>query len=56
MSNNQICKNVDCAKEYDKKLIGRQYGKESYVYILGYCSAQCYTKDILKNNVQRRGV
>jgi len=41
--NKGICKY--CEKEYDKDEIVRIYGEMSNVSLLGYCSAQCYTKD-----------
>ena len=37
-----ICKN--CNREYDKENIKRVYGKESMPYLLGFCSAKCYTE------------
>lgn len=36
-----------CNVKYDKKEIKRIYGKESRPYLLGYCSAACYTKDVI---------
>jgi hypothetical protein len=35
-----------CKKEYDKEEVKRTLGEESAVYILDYCSAQCYTKNM----------
>ena len=40
-----ICK---CGKEYSTEEVRRIYGKESSPYILGYCSAYCYTQTTLK--------
>lgn len=37
-----------CGNNYDKKEVKRIYGEDSSPYILGYCSAQCYTKDVIK--------
>ena len=36
-----------CRTLYDPKTVKRVYGKESPVFLGGYCSAACYTKDIL---------
>jgi hypothetical protein len=46
-----ICKNSLCQKEFNKKDVGRQLGKESSAYLSGYCSAFCYTKDIIEGNI-----
>ena len=43
-----ICKYEKCQKEFDREEVARRYGKDSMVYLLGYCSAQCYTKDTVK--------
>ena len=40
-----ICKYRGCRKEFDMGDVARRYGKDSNVYLLGYCSAQCYTRD-----------
>lgn len=37
----QNCK--ECKEYYDPKTVARAYGKESRPFILGYCSAACYT-------------
>ena len=42
------CKCKECEKPYDKKEVGRVFGKESMPYTLGFCTAQCYTKSIQK--------
>ena len=39
------CKYDKCNKPYTLSEIKRIYGKESMPYLLGYCSAVCYTKD-----------
>lgn len=35
-----------CKKEVNTEDIRRKYGSCSMVYMLSYCSAQCYTKDV----------
>ena len=40
--NERKCK--QCGKTHDIKEVTRIYGKDSMVLLLGYCSAQCYTK------------
>jgi len=35
-----------CNKEYNRGEVKRVLGEESSPYLLGYCSAQCYTKAI----------
>jgi Na+-translocating ferredoxin:NAD+ oxidoreductase RnfD subunit len=42
MPQDRNCKH--CGEEYDSSEIERCYGKESSVYIGGFCSAQCYTQ------------
>lgn len=42
------CKYQKCRKEFDIKEIKRIYGKKSSIALLGYCSATCYTKDVMK--------
>lgn len=41
-----------CGREYDAEQVKHSLGKESSPYILGYCSAQCYTKS--PNKIGRR--
>ena len=41
-----------CLREYDRDEVARQYGKDSNVYLLGYCSAYCYTRDKVKEKEQ----
>lgn len=36
-----------CGKPYILSEIKRIYGEESNIYLLGYCSAKCYTKKII---------
>ena len=43
-----ICKWYRCQKEYDRDEVARRYGKDSNVYLLGYCSAYCFTRDTVK--------
>lgn len=43
-----ICKYKRCGKEFDRNEVARIYGGLSNVYLLGYCSAQCYTMDTVK--------
>ena len=38
----QICKN--CGDYYNPEAVKRSLGSESYPYLLGFCSAPCYTK------------
>ena len=45
-----LCDCKGCGKQIDKNEIKRIYGSPSMVYILGYCTAYCYTKDITKGN------
>jgi hypothetical protein len=33
-----------CFEMYDEKQVARSLGKESMVYMLGFCTADCYTK------------
>ena len=42
----KICKDNDCKKEFDVNESTRVYG--STPSDLGYCSAQCYTKAVVK--------
>ena len=50
--NKGICKYSRCQREYDRDEVARVYGKESNVYLLGYCSAYCYTRDNVKETGQ----
>jgi hypothetical protein len=34
-----------CDREYDEDEVARKYGELSNVFVLGYCSAYCYTQD-----------
>jgi len=43
-----ICKYEKCLKEFDRNEVARRYGEDSNVYLLGYCSASCYTRDTVK--------
>ncbi len=43
----QICNCKNCNESYDKNKVKRAYGKESYVYMLGFCTAKCYTEKSL---------
>ena len=43
-----ICKYKKCRKEFDRNDVARRYGEDSNVFLLGYCSAQCYTRDTVK--------
>lgn len=45
-TNDRTCKNVDCRKEHRSSEVARIFGKESALYLSGYCSAGCYTKDL----------
>ena len=36
-----------CDREYDEDEVARKYGELSNVFVLGYCSAYCYTRDIV---------
>ena len=44
-----LCKCKQCDRSYDKKEIGRIYGKESSVYLMNLCSARCYTDYVSDN-------
>lgn len=44
----------NCLKDYDKKEVARVNGKESSVYLLGYCSSQCYTEMVTKLHDQKK--
>ena len=46
--NKAICKYERCQREFDKEDVRRRYGKDSNVYLLGYCSAYCFTRDTVK--------
>jgi len=46
----RVCKNPDCRKEHDGVNIARSSGEWSTIYLLGYCSARCYTKDVVENS------
>jgi hypothetical protein len=37
-----------CGKEHDPKDVARSLGKESSPYLLGYCTARCYTKAVIQ--------
>jgi hypothetical protein len=41
-----FCKH--CEQPYDKEEVKRINGSESAPYLLGYCSAQCYTKSVTR--------
>ena len=43
-----ICKWHGCQREYDRDDVARVYGELSNVFLLGYCSAYCYTRDTVK--------
>ena len=42
-----------CKKTVNTEDVRRKHGSCSHVYMLNYCSAQCYTKDslMLLNNI-----
>ena len=46
--NKTICKWNGCQKEFDRNEVAQQYGRDSNVFLLGYCCAYCYTKDRAK--------
>lgn len=48
MKNDRKGKCRYCEKEVNTDDIRRIYGSCSHVYMLGYCSAKCYTKDTIK--------
>ena len=48
IKNKGICKWYQCQKEFDRDEVARQYGNDSNVYLLGYCSAYCYTRGKVK--------
>ena len=43
-----ICKYDRCKREYDRDEVARVYGELSNVFLLGYCSAYCYSRDSVK--------
>ena len=43
----------ECEKEYSQAEVARTLGKFSQPYMLGYCSAGCYTKAYVKRNIGR---
>lgn len=47
-SNPKKSKCKQCGNEYDLNNVKRSLGKESMPYLLGYCSAKCYTDSTLK--------
>jgi hypothetical protein len=38
-----------CSNQYNQKEVERIFGKLSMPALLGYCSATCYTKAIIKS-------
>jgi hypothetical protein len=48
---NARCNN--CLNEYDKTEVKEVHGKESMVYLLGYCSPQCYETMVEKLKKQK---
>lgn len=46
LKNLSVC--VYCNMPFDKSSVKRQYGVSSAVYQLNFCSAKCYTEDVLK--------
>jgi hypothetical protein len=47
----KVCRNKKCNREYDENQVKRILGKESSPYLLGYCSAQCYTHSLIKDRI-----
>lgn len=43
----RMCKG--CETLYDENKVKRSLGVESMVYLLGYCSAGCYTRHLNRN-------
>ena len=43
-----LCTCKTCLQSYDKNEVKRTLGKESLPYLLGYCSAFCYTNKTTK--------
>jgi hypothetical protein len=43
----RTCRRKECGTEFDANTLKRTHGEHSSVYRMGYCSAQCYTKDAL---------
>jgi hypothetical protein len=48
---NARCNN--CLNEYDKTEVKEVHGKEIMVYLLGYCSPQCYETMVEKLKKQK---
>lgn len=46
--NTGVCKYDRCQREYDRDEVARIYGELSNVFLLGYCSAYCYTRATVK--------
>lgn len=42
-----------CNGHFVKSKIKRVYGKESSVYVGGYCSSKCYTDDVITDNPRK---
>jgi len=45
-----------CGKEYDEDTVRRSLGADSRPYLLGYCSARCYTRDVIEKNSEPKEV
>ena len=48
----RICKNPDCKKSHDGFRVLRSLGDDSMPYLMGFCSAQCYTKYTLRHSAK----
>lgn len=44
------CRREDCNRSVNPDDTARQYGIEDSVYKNGYCSVQCFTKDVMEFN------
>ena len=38
-----------CKKDYEKEKVKRINGRYSSVYLQGFCSARCYTDNLIQN-------
>ena len=48
------CTCKECTQPYYKKEVIRVYGKDSMVSLLNFCSSQCYTKNLIRKQVENK--
>jgi len=56
MKGMKFCKNPRCGKFHDTAEVKRILGKESAPFTLGYCSARCYTQDVIVKNSDKEKI